>query len=137
MTRIATESHRSVDNLLTGGGALHLIPRMSLLRSVLSVVSPLVLAAATLSAGCTTPYKSIACATATDCPTQEQLGHDVYDGGDSAPPLSECCAGLCVLQSSGCDSGYRLISKHDSTIDVSVCAPVSLMCSVELGDMAQ
>jgi hypothetical protein len=116
---------------------------MSLLRSVLSVVSPLVLAAATLSAGCTTPYKSIACVqdpatgVAVGCPTQEQLGHDVYDGGDAAPLPTQCCANLCVLQSSGCDSGYRLISKHDSTYDVSVCAPTSLMCSVELGDMAQ
>lgn len=109
---------------------------MSLLRAVLTVVSPLVLAAATLSAGCAPPYKSVACTTDTDCPTQEQIGHLTYDGGAAPPPITHCCSNLCVIVSSGCDSGYRLVASHSGAgYDVSVCAPTSLMCEAQLADM--
>lgn len=116
---------------------------MPILRPVFHFVSPLLLAAATLAGGCTQPYKSIACGADTDCPSADQIGHVTYDDagisyivvngvptetGINEPPPAQCCAGACVIQASGCDSGFRYIAKHSGSYDVSVCVDVSLMC---------
>jgi len=168
MLKFATRLRHCVDKPLTGECRLHLIPRMSFLRPVFHFVAPLVIATATLAAGCTQPYKSIACTANTDtgCPTIDQVEHLTFDDAGIAyqivngqpvetgvgvptdnngnPIVPQCCvgAGACVMQSSGCDSGYRYIAKHSGGgYDVSICVDKSAMCAEELAsvspDMAQ
>lgn len=103
---------------------------MSSLRLVLTAVAPLVLAG--FVGGCASNFdKHITCSTASDCPTVEQIDHTVTDGMAQSPPQPECCAGVCVIPSTGCDSLYRYVTTKN---DVGMCV-ADPMCPV-VPDMA-
>ena len=133
---------------------------MSFLRPVFHFVSPLVVAAATLSAGCSPPYKAVACAQDSDCPSMDQIEHLMFDDAGvsyeiengvavetginvpgypgtmtqanpaGTPIKAQCCAGACVIFSSGCDSGFRYIASHSGGgYDVNACVDKGLMCT--------
>ena len=103
---------------------------MSPLRFVLHAVAPLVVAS--FVGGCSSNFnKQISCSTAADCPSVEDIDHTVTDGMAQSPPPAECCAGVCVIPSTGCDSLYRYVTSRN---DVGMCV-ADPMCPVQ-PDMA-
>jgi len=81
---------------------------MRVLNRTLAVVS-LVLVGAL--AGCGADIKSkVMCSTDSDCITNLMCDTDAAVG--TAP---QCCAGVCVIQSLGCDSGYRYLTFDPSS----------------------
>src|SRR5262245_28770243 len=86
--------------------------------------------ALTLAAGCgddTAP--KVMCGSDGDCVDQAQSLFSEFDA--SVEQMPKCCGGVCVLLSSGCDSGYRCLPWRPAFGE---CVPM-LGCAIGSPDM--
>jgi hypothetical protein len=99
---------------------------MRALKNILGLLSIVVFVSV---AGCgSNPASQIMCSSQMDC---LHAGGMLFAPDASAMFLPQCCANVCVVQSVGCESGYRFLN---ATPLVGDCAPAP-MCPAPPPDM--
>ncbi len=102
---------------------------MRALYRVLGLFS--VVALASITAGCGTDVASqLMCSSDADC--LKATGSLYSDVDASVDQLPHCCAAVCVVQSIGCDKGYRYLTSQPS---LGACVPEP-MCPAAPLDMS-
>lgn len=110
---------------------------MRRISSILGLASVLLLSVGQLTACGKDTNSKIKCSTKADCVSKTGALFD-YDMGLAIEV--QCCAEVCVLESLGCDSGYRYITSAPA---VGECAPTPMcpaqpdMSMMEERDMSQ